>query len=298
MKKFLSIVLILTLIGVLTACSKKSSDVTSNTTTQVKNESSESASADTDKTTDTSNAEAKTVSIAVVTGSKPLSFVDDNGELSGYEAEVIKALDDLVPEYNFNVEAVEEEATQVGLDAGKYAFIGGGTYKTPEREEKYLLTDEISGVSLVYIYVREEDDSIKTMDDLVGKKVVPSSPNGGMYNLLTQYNTEHPDAQIKIETAEGVSLADRFKSIDSGEYDAAVLPNNLGFDEIKEQLGLKVKPVDTPVQVNPTYFLLGKDQTDLKEKMDAGLKTLRDNGTLSSLSKKWYGEDTIQYYTE
>ena len=32
---------------------------------------------------------------------------------------------------------------RVGLDAGKYALIGGGLYKTPEREEKYLFPDEI-----------------------------------------------------------------------------------------------------------------------------------------------------------
>jgi len=150
----------------------------------------------------------------------------------------------------------------------------------------------------LYIYVNEADSSIKGLDDLVGKKLVPSSPNGGMYNLLTSYNDEHPDTQITITTADGTSLADRFKSIDSGEYDALVLPNNLGFNEIKEQLGLKVKPVETPVAINPTYFLLGKDQTDLKEKIDIGLKELRENGTLAELSVKWYGEDTIQYYTK
>lgn len=301
MKKILSIVLLVGLIGVLSACSKKSSETQANADTVTEAASTKEATSETkksDSTADTTSTEAKTVSVAVVNGSKPLSFQDENGELTGYEVEVIKALDDVVPEYNFAIESVEEEATQVGLDAGKYAFIGGGTYKTPEREEKYLIPDEINGVSLVYIYVREDDNSIQSLDDLVGKKVVPSSPNGGMYNLLTSYNNEHPDAQIKIETADGVALADRFKSVDSGEYDSVVLPNNLGFNEIKEQLGLKVKAVETPVAINPTYFLLGKDQTDLKEKIDAGLKLLREDDTLSKLSVKWYGEDTIKYYTE
>lgn len=277
MKKVIKLIAILGIIGSLTACGQN--------TTQAK-ESNGIAT------------KAKKINVALEAGSKPLSFEDENGELTGYEVEVLKALDKKVAEYDFNIETVEADATQVGLDAGKYALIGGGLYKTTERQEKYLFPNEYNGVSLIYIYVKEGNDSIKTLADLVGKKVVPSSPNGGIYNLLTSYNTEHPDAQIKIETSEGVAVADRFKSVDSGEYDALVLPNNLGFNEIKKELGLKVKAVEEPVQVNPTYFVLGKDQTDLKEKIDAGLKELREDGTLSKLSVKWYGEDTLKYYTK
>jgi len=304
MKKLLSVLLTIGLIGSLTACANDSSKSASTATTQeaATTEAATDGTQTAEKTetakTEVTSTAAKTVSVAVETGSKPLSFEDENGELTGYEVEVIKALDEIVAEYDFQIESVDADAAQVGLEAGKYAFIGGGAYKTAEREEKYLIPDEFNGVSLVYIYVKEGNDSIKTLADLVGKKVVPSSPNGGIFNLLTSYNEEHPDAQITIETADGVALADRFKSVDSGEYDALVLPNNLGFNEIKEELGIKVVPVETPVAVNPTYFLLSKDQTDLKEKIDAGLKTLRENGTLSELSTKWYGEDTIKFYQQ
>lgn len=243
-------------------------------------------------------ADAQTVNVALESGSKPLSFEDENGDVVGYEVDVIKAVDELIPEYSFAIELVEGDSTQIGLETGKYALVGGGLYKTPERVEKYLIPDAITGVSLINIYVREDDDTIKSLADLVGKKVVPVSPNGGIFNLLTEYNTAHPDAQITIETAEGVSVADRYKSVDSGEYDALVLPNNLGFNEIKAELGLKVKAVETPVRVNGTYFALAKDQTDLAAKVETALKTLRENGTLSELSVKWYGVDTIPFFTE
>ena len=279
MKKIIKTVAALSLAGVLAACS--------NTQAEVAEDSEKSA-----------EVEAKTVNVAVEAGAKPLSFEDDNGELTGYEVEVLQEIDELVEEYDFNLEAVEGDSVQIGLDAGKYALIGGGLYKTPEREEKYLFPDEINGVSLINIYVSEDDTSIASLDDLVGKNVSPSSPNGGIYNLLTTYNQEHPDAQITVNTAEGVSLADRFLAVDSGEYDAIVLPNNLGFDEIKETLNLKVKAVEEPVKINPTYFVLGKDQTDLKEKLDEALVELKEEGKLSELSIKWYGEDTFTYYEE
>lgn len=247
---------------------------------------------------ESSAAQVKTVNVALESGSKPLSFENDKGEKVGYEVDVLKAVDELITDYDFNIELVESDATQIGLETGKYALIGGGLYKTPEREQKYLIPNAINGVSLINIYVNEDDDSIKSLDDLVGKKLVPSTPNGGIFNLLTAYNQEHPDKQITITTGDGISVADRFKSVSDKEYDALVLPNNLGFAEIKEELGLKVKAVTPPVKINGTYFALAKDQTDLSAKVEQALKTLRENGTLSKLSETWYGEDTIQYFTE
>jgi ABC-type amino acid transport substrate-binding protein len=238
----------------------------------------------------------KRVTVGLESGSRPLSYIDEKGNKAGYEVDVLTAADELIPEYSLNLELVEDDATQIGLETGKYALIGGGLFRTPEREAKYLLPNAISGVSAILIYVHENDTSIRTLDDLVGKKLVPSSPNGGIYNLLTAYNREHPDAQITITTAEGISLADRFKSVSDGQYDAIVLPNNLGFDGIKQELGLKVKAIEKPVQVNGTYFALAKDQTDLAAKIDKALSTLRENGKLSELSIKWYGSDTIKLF--
>lgn len=242
--------------------------------------------------------EVKKVNVALESGSKPLSFEDEQGNKVGYEVDVLNAVDKLIDDYAFNLEFVEADATQIGLETGKYVLIGGGLYKTKEREEKYLIPNAINGVSLINIYVHEGDNSIKGLDDLVGKKLVPSTPNGGIFNLLTGYNKEHPNAQITITTGEGVSIADRYASVDAKEYDALVLPNNLGFNEIKEKLGLKVKAVEEPVKINGTYFALAKDQADLSAKVEAALKTLRENGILSQLSVKWYGEDTIKFFKD
>ncbi|MFR1803015.1 MAG: transporter substrate-binding domain-containing protein, partial [Faecalispora jeddahensis] len=117
---------------------------------------------------ESSAAQVKTVNVALESGSKPLSFENDKGEKVGYEVDVLKAVDELITDYDFNIELVESDATQIGLETGKYALIGGGLYKTPEREQKYLIPNAINGVSLINIYVNEDDDSIKSLDDLVG----------------------------------------------------------------------------------------------------------------------------------
>jgi len=127
---------------------------------------------------------------------------------------------------------------------------------------------------------------------LVGKKVAPVSPNGGIFNLLTAYNKDHK-GQITIQTQENLSTADKFQGIVSGKYDANVAPS-LGFQETKDKLKVDVKQ-SAPVKVNYTYFVLGKTQTDLTEKINEALKKIKADGSLSKLAVKYFGEDILKY---
>lgn len=237
-------------------------------------------------------ASAKKVVVSVATEEKPLSYTDDSGKLVGYEVDALKAVDELIPEYEFDIQSVEADSQQIGLDSGKYVLIAEGLFKTPEREEKYLLPEENVGASLIKITVKGSDDSIKTLDDLVGKNVAPVSPNGGIFNLLTAYNNSHA-GQITIATQEGLSDAEKYQGVADGKYDAVVLPS-LSFDEIKSTLNLDIKQTE-PVKISYTYFVLGKDQTDLAAKVNEALKTLKSNGTLSDLSVQYFGEDVLKY---
>jgi len=268
--KFLASVGLLVMIGLitlLTGCAKSSS-------------------------TGTSAANVKKVIVAVATGEKPLSYTDEKGNLVGYEVDALKEVNKLIPDYQFDIQSVDADSQQIGLDSGKYALIAEGLFKTPERVQKYLLPEENVGASLIKITVRGDDNSIKTLDDLVGKKVAPVSPNGGIFNLLTNYNKTHAK-QITITTQEGLSDAEKYQGVASGKYDAVVLPS-LGFDEIKNKLNLNIKQTD-PVKINYTYFVLAKNQTDLGAKVNDALKQLKSNGTLSKLSVQYFGEDVLKY---
>lgn len=263
-----------------------------NTPAEETNASTEETTETTETTTDGDVIE---VTVAVENASNPLSFTNDAGELTGYEVDVINALNEVIEGYHLNIESVSAEATQVGLDTGKYAFIGGGLFKNAEREELYLFPEEHTGVSTIEIFKRADDDSIQTLDDLVGKVVHPVTPNGGIYNLLTAYNEENPEAPIDLQLGESGNFAQRFQALNDEVSDAVVMPSNLGAADIIEELSLNVNTADEPVQVNPTYFVLAQDQTDLKEKLDAAIQQLKDDGVLAELSEKWYNENMFDY---
>ncbi len=235
------------------------------------------------------------VIVGLETGSKPLSFINENNEGDGYEVELVKLLDEKIPDYDISYELVEADATEIGIDTGKYAFIGGGLYATDSRKEKYLFPEQPESASVIKLFVNGDNTDIHSLDDLVGKKISPPAPNGGIYNLLTTYNEEHPDAQLEFGTREGKELVEVFQEISDGTYDALVIPDNLGGNDIIEQLGLNVKIADDAVKVNPTYFVFAKDQTDLLEKANKALAELKADGTLSELNVKWFGEDKLTY---
>lgn len=40
------------------------------------------------------------------------------------------------------------------------------------------------------------------------------------------------------------------------------------------------------------YYVLPKNEEELRTELDKALKELKDDGTLTKLSKKWFGQDT------
>ncbi|MEI4771899.1 transporter substrate-binding domain-containing protein [Psychrobacillus sp. FJAT-51614] len=245
----------------------------------------------------TEDSSGRAITVAVPPSAKPLSYTDENGELTGYEVEILKLVDEKLEDYTFDIVGVADSAAEIGLDTGKYDMIAQGLFKSEAREEKYLIPEESNGASLMRVYSNKNNEEIDSFDDLVGKKINPPSPSGGVFNLLTEYNKENPDNPIEFETSDhGFTVADRLKEVESGKYDALVLPSNLGQQEIIKAQNLEIT-VSEPLKVFPTYFLIHNTEENkaFTEDVSNTLKELKDEGKLSELSLKYYGEDVFQY---
>ena len=243
------------------------------------------------------DATGKAITVAVPPAAKPLSYTDENGELTGYEVEILKLVDEKLEDYSFAIVGVADSAAEIGLDTGKYDMIAQGLFRSEAREEKYLIPEESNGASLMRVYSNKNNANIDSFEDLVGKKLFPSSPSGGVFNLLTEYNEKHPDQKIDITTSDqGFAVVDRLREVESGKYDALVLPSNLGQKEIIEKQKLDIV-VSEPLKVFPTYFLIHKSEDNIAftEAVSGALKELKDEGELSKLSLKYYDEDVFIY---
>jgi hypothetical protein len=48
---------------------------------------------------------------------RPFSYLDENNEIQGLEADILRAIDELIPEYSFHFNAMERDAETSGWSA-------------------------------------------------------------------------------------------------------------------------------------------------------------------------------------
>ncbi|UOO89057.1 transporter substrate-binding domain-containing protein [Vitreoscilla massiliensis] len=238
----------------------------------------------------------RVIKIATAAESKPLSWGAIGVEPQGYEPEVLKAINAKLPQYKFVMEGAADIAQETGIATGKYDMATGGYFKAPEREKQFLIPSNPMGASLMKIYSRS-DSNINEVKDLVGKKVVPVSAGGGVYKFITKWQEQNPDYKINITASSaGIPYPDRLKEVQNGKYDALVLPSNLGEQTVIENQKLAIKSSE-PVSIDNTYILIHKSAENqvLSDDINKVLKELKDDGTLSKISQKWFGEDVMKY---
>lgn len=286
-KKLTSVILAAFLALGATACSGGSSSSSSSSST--------SASADA-----SSNGDVKKVLIGIRQDLYPTSYINEQGEPSGYDIDVIKKIDELLPEYEFEYEAVSQEALLTGLDTGKYKAAVAGFYSNDDRRAKYLFPEECIGGNIIGLAVRKSDEAdIKTLEDVAknNKSVVPIAPTSGMYGIVIQYNAEHPDNQVNLVDAEWTNAADEYKWVAEGRYDVAVASKNV-VDDTLTKIGLENDIQFNSFTAIKTWSLFNPEETELAAAYDKALKELKDDGFISEKSEEYFGEDILPYITE
>ena len=86
------------------------------------------------------SAEGEVTTIIIGTGGspKPWLWVDEDGRVSGYDAEVIYAIDELLPQYELKFEVTEFASLFTGVDTGRYTMAVNNFNWREDRAEKYL----------------------------------------------------------------------------------------------------------------------------------------------------------------
>lgn len=233
-----------------------------------------------------------TVQVAVANGQPPYTYTDENGEITGLDVKILEAVDELLPDYEFNIQIVDWDTMCAGVQSGKYSVGSCCLLNTPARQEVYLLSDDIY-YYLMNLVVRSDSD-INSLEDMDGKELSPFPDSDGLAYVLAQFEEAHPDVNITRESAsEAVPYADAFAGIQSGRWDAW-FGDGASYDEVaKENPDLDLKVSDY-VAAAPACFIINKKESDLQTAINGALGTLKDNGTLADLSVEWLGKDVFE----
>ena len=251
-----------------------------------------------DNKKDTAAAGGKTVVKTVISGTEaPLSWVDEKGEKHGYEYDVLVEVNKRLKNYQLDIQAVPPETQDVMMESGDAKVATGGYFKNAQREQNFLLPENPIGASSLMVYViKGNENKYNNFEDVVkaNLKLVPLTPNGGAYRIVDEWNKKHGNLLKEIPVQSGVSAAERVKSLKEGQYDALIIPNNLGVEELAAKQGVELAAIKEPIKVNGTYVIVNKKEDKLAGEINEALKSLRDDGTLAKISTKWYKDDLLK----
>ncbi|MEH6938716.1 transporter substrate-binding domain-containing protein [Bacillus sp. JJ664] len=237
-----------------------------------------------------SGTKAKVQKIVVGTGTQfpNVCFIDKDGNLTGFDVELVKEIDKRLPEYKFELKTYEFSSLLLSLETKKIDFVAHEIEKNPEREAKYLFNKISYAHWRNKIVVAKDNDSIQSIEDLKGKKVLTTATSAEA-QILENYNKEHNNA-IKIVYQNG-GANDTVQQITSGRVDATVAADFVL--SLTDPTG-ELKTVGPALTEADVLFAFRKNDAKdqkLADSIDEALVEIKADGALANLSKKWLGAD-------
>ena len=232
-------------------------------------------------------ASKKEIIVATNASPKPFNY-EENGELTGYEIELVRAIFKDSDKYEVKFEKTEWSGVFAGLDADRYQMAVNNISYTKERAEKYLYAAPTAKNPNVLV-VKKDDSSIKSLDDIGGKstEVVQGTTSA---KQLEDYNKQHSDnpTVLNYTRADFQQIMGR---LSDGQFDYKIF-DKIGVETVIKNQGLdNLKVIELPSDQQPyVYPLLAKGQDELKSFVDKRIQELYKDGTLEKLSKQFFGD--------
>ena len=223
---------------------------------------------------------------------RPVTYVDDDGNLTGFDVEVLKEIDRRDPTIQLQFKPMSIDAAFVAMDAGQVDIVANQMRHTKARDEKYIYNKGVINYTVRKLVVKKDRNDIQSLADLEGKKIAVTT-NGDLKQIIEDYNKT---AKVPIETVftdkgsvETLNLVLTGRADAAGEY---VYTSQSAIDH--QHFPLKV--VGPTLKVFSTHWIVKKDaqHQELADRLDKDLEELRQDGTLKALSEKYLGADYTQ----
>ena len=231
-----------------------------------------------------SSSGAKTLKVGSSVDFAPFEFQDEGqAEYQGFDMDLIRAIGKEMG-YDVEISNIGFDGLIPALQAKNVDVLITGMTINDERKQSVDFSDPYyqSGLTIV---VRENEENIKSFDDLKGKRIA------------VQIGTTSAKETKVIPGAEAKELntpADCFMELKNGGVDAVVndRPVNDYFIHSSQQTGVKTLP--DRLTSEDYGIAVAKGNTELLTKINDALKKLKDNGEYDKIFAKWFGDQKKQ----
>jgi len=215
----------------------------------------------------------------------PFAYIDEKGNPTGFDVECLNWIAD---EMGFEVkhQPTAWDGIVSSLLAGKIDMVYSGMSITAERIEKV-------GFSIPYWEVNQslcvqEDSDLNIIAALSGDKYVVGSQRGCTAAMWIEDNLIKTGilAQDNLKLYEGFSLA--VKDMLNGRIDSAMMDDVMVEDAIRKGQPVKIVGV---IKTGEAYAVaVRKEDTELKEMLNEGIKKLLKSSKWDELITKYFSE--------
>ncbi|ALI56458.1 transporter substrate-binding domain-containing protein [Celeribacter marinus] len=221
-------------------------------------------------------ATADTVRMGTEGAYPPYNFIDDDGEVAGFEREVG---DELCARAELTCEWVTNEWDTIipNLVSGNYDTIIAGMSITDERDEVIDFTQNYyPPTASAYATLTEGADMM-----------------GGVIAAQTSTIQAGYVAETGATLVEFATLDDTIAAVKNGEVDGVFADKDALVPFVEEQ-GFMFAGDDVPLGGGIGLGVRESD-TELKDKFNAAIDSMKADGSLNALLVKYFGDETAQY---
>ncbi|RED55677.1 amino acid ABC transporter substrate-binding protein [Cohnella lupini] len=209
----------------------------------------------------------------------PFTFHDKDGKLTGFDVEIAQ---EVSKRLGVEAEFVETpwDGIFAGLDAKRFDAVFNEVTIRDDRKEKYDFSDSYI-VSKAVLLVHEDNNEIKTLADLKGKKSAQALTSN-LADIAKENGAE-------IVDTEGFNQA--IDLLLSKRVDATI-NDSLSFLDLKKQKpDVKIKSVAETEDASSSAALFRKGSDDLIAAVNEALAAMKSDGTYLTISEKYFGAD-------
>jgi polar amino acid transport system substrate-binding protein len=218
----------------------------------------------------------KEITVAVDATWPPFESVNEQTKkMEGFDIELMEAI---AKDQGFTVKwvAVGFDPLLAGMATGTYDAAISVITITDDRKAKMDFSDPYYAAGQL-ICVAVNNETIKTAADLKGKKA------GGQVGTTGIMEIEKVQGAV-AKTYDDVSQA--FLDLMNGQIDAVVADSPLVYGYVAKN-STKIKAVGQPFTDENYGIAVKKGNQALLDKINKGLKNVKDNGTLAKIDEKW-----------